>query len=209
MSMNDHHQNIHNNIYNHHSTQPQNQPQPNNFLQRPTVFPPHSRQSSSATSYSLPSTGLISPADSPPSATSLKPNAIHGLNRTIRRARTNTSPYPRDPHIHSGSESVNGSSSEAEDMNMYLQPTHDSVQPASYQPIYVHPSVAHIDPMQMHPLQVPRQLPQTQQHQSDNALEQLASNVRSATTTSASDRAKQIFVHAWSVALIFFPSLHN
>ena len=91
-------------------------------------------------------------------------------------------------------------------MNMYLQPTHDSVQP-SYPPIYVHPSVAHIDPMQsvaMHQLQVPRQIPQTQQHQSDNALEQLASNVRSATTTSASDRAKQIFVHAWWVAPFSF-----
>lgn len=202
MSMNDAQQQYY------HSHSPQ--PQPNNFLQRPTVFPPHSRQSSSATSYSLPSTGLISPADSPPSATSLKPNAIHGLNRTIRRARTNTSPYPRDPHIHSGSESVNGngSSSDAEDMNMYLQPTHDSIQPAAaYPPIYVHPSVAHIDPMQsvaMHQLQLPRQVPQTQQHQSDNALEQLASNVRSATTTSASDRAKQIFVHAWSVAFFLF-----
>lgn len=207
MNMNDAHQNIHNNIYNHnHNHSPQ--PQPNNFLQRPTVFLPHSRQSSSATSYSLPSTGLISPADSPPSATSLKPNAIHGLNRTIRRARTNTSPYPRDPHIHSGSESVNGSSSDAEDMNMYLQPTHDPVQSTAYPPIYVHPSVAHIDPMQsvaMHQLQVPRQVPQTQQHQSDNALEQLASNVRSATTTSASDRAKQIFVHAWSVPPISHP----
>ena len=92
-------------------------------------------------------------------------------------------------------------------MSMYLQPTHDSVQSAAYPPIYVHPSVAHIDPMQsvaMHQLQVPRQVPQNQQHQSDNALEQLASNVRSATTTSASDRAKQIFVHAWSVALLFF-----
>jgi regulatory factor X, other len=32
---------------------------------------------------------------------------------------------------------------------------------------------------------------------SDQALEKLASNVRAATTTSASDRAKQIFVQAW------------
>jgi hypothetical protein len=48
-------QNLQNSIY--HSP---------NFLQRPTVFPPHSRQPPSATSYSLPSTGLISPADSPP-----------------------------------------------------------------------------------------------------------------------------------------------
>jgi len=32
---------------------------------------------------------------------------------------------------------------------------------------------------------------------SDHALEKLAANVRAATTTSASDRAKQIFVQAW------------
>jgi regulatory factor X, other len=31
----------------------------------------------------------------------------------------------------------------------------------------------------------------------DNQLEKLAANVRAATTTSASDRAKQIFVQAW------------
>jgi hypothetical protein len=33
----------------------------------------------------------------------------------------------------------------------------------------------------------------------DHALEKLAANVRAATTTSASDRAKQIFVQAWQV----------
>lgn len=33
----------------------------------------------------------------------------------------------------------------------------------------------------------------------DHALEKLAANVRAATTTSASDRAKQIFVQAWYV----------
>lgn len=33
----------------------------------------------------------------------------------------------------------------------------------------------------------------------DQGLEKLAANVRAATTTSASDRAKQIFVQAWSV----------
>lgn len=35
----------------------------------------------------------------------------------------------------------------------------------------------------------------------DQTLEHLASNVRSATTTSSSDRAKQIFVQAWYVQL--------
>ena len=34
----------------------------------------------------------------------------------------------------------------------------------------------------------------------DQALEKLAANVRAATTTSASDRAKQIFVQAWYVS---------
>lgn len=82
---------------------------------------------------------------------------------------------------------------------MFHHPTLNSahhLHPASdgYQNMYMHPSVAHIDPMQS-----------VQQHQAygriamsqDHNLEQLASNVRSATTTSASDRAKQIFVHAW------------
>lgn len=78
------------------------------------------------------------------------------------------------------------------------------------------PSVTgHIDPMQSiqhhqlhHPQhQQPQQAPgaspsqyggaRAGMHSTDHNLEQLASNVRSATTTSASDRAKQIFVHAW------------
>ena len=37
----------------------------------------------------------------------------------------------------------------------------------------------------------------------DHALEKLAANVRAATTTSASDRAKQIFVQAWCVFFFF------
>ena len=36
----------------------------------------------------------------------------------------------------------------------------------------------------------------------DHTLEKLAANVRAATTTSASDRAKQIFVQAWCVLLL-------
>lgn len=39
----------------------------------------------------------------------------------------------------------------------------------------------------------------------DQALEKLAANVRAATTTSASDRAKQIFVQAWCVSYMFIP----
>lgn len=38
---------------------------------------------------------------------------------------------------------------------------------------------------------------------SDHGLDKLAANVRAATTTSASDRAKQIFVQAWSVFSAF------
>lgn len=34
-------------------------------------------------------------------------------------------------------------------------------------------------------------------HGANDALEKMAANVRAATTTSASDRAKQIFVQAW------------
>jgi regulatory factor X, other len=36
----------------------------------------------------------------------------------------------------------------------------------------------------------------------DHALEKLAANVRAATTTSASDRAKQIFVQAWYISFV-------
>lgn len=38
----------------------------------------------------------------------------------------------------------------------------------------------------------------------DQTLEKLAANVRAATTTSASDRAKQIFVQAWCVRFLLF-----
>lgn len=41
----------------------------------------------------------------------------------------------------------------------------------------------------------------------DQALEKLAANVRAATTTSASDRAKQIFVQAWCVRRNAFPCI--
>ncbi|KAG8799319.1 hypothetical protein FRC17_007162, partial [Serendipita sp. 399] len=185
----------------------------------------------SATSYSLASTGGLSPADSPPSATSTTAAGTPGSFKsasfgqpprtTIRRARTGTSPYPREPHIHSNSD-VYSSSSEAEELQMYTQPYHHQHNPAHAHPLgdpygnmYMHPSVGNIDPMQSI-----QQQPHQQHHQlhhqvsnpstiipsqaqygrgvgPDQNLEQLASNVRSATTTSASDRAKQIFVHAW------------
>lgn len=180
----------------------------------PSSLFPHSRHSSNAsaaTSYSL-----ASPADSPPSANSansgLKQPSNLGLipRTTIRRARTGTSPYPREPHIHSGSD-VYSSSSEAEDMQMFL-PAHHHHQTHGpqlvqdpYAGMYMHPSVSNIDPMQSvqhhhHQHQPASAAPaQYGRHamNPDHNLEQMASNVRSATTTSASDRAKQIFVHAW------------
>jgi regulatory factor X len=69
--------------------------------------------------------------------------------------------------------------------------------------MYMHPSVAHIDPISIqqhhHHSQASNAPPAAygRAMSADHNLEQLASNVRSATTTSASDRAKQIFVHAW------------
>ncbi|KAG8797818.1 hypothetical protein FRC16_008507 [Serendipita sp. 398] len=203
------------------------------YSHSPPSLVPHSRHSSnaSATSYSLASTGGLSPADSPPSASSatapgppssFKQSASfgHPQRTTIRRARTGTSPYPREPHIHSNSD-VYSSSSEAEELQMYTQPYHHQHNPPHAHPLadpygslYIHPSVGNIDPMQSI-----QQQPHQQHHQMhhqvanpntimpsqaqygragpDQNLEQLASNVRSATTTSASDRAKQIFVHAW------------
>ncbi|KAG9052819.1 hypothetical protein FS842_009204 [Serendipita sp. 407] len=211
------------------STSPYSQPQTeaSGYLNTLSM---HS-SNASATSYSLASTGGLSPADSPPSASSatapgppssFKQSASfgHPQRTTIRRARTGTSPYPREPHIHSNSD-VYSSSSEAEELQMYTQPYHHQHNPPHAHPLadpygslYIHPSVGNIDPMQSI-----QQQPHQQHHQMhhqvanpntimpsqaqygragpDQNLEQLASNVRSATTTSASDRAKQIFVHAW------------
>ncbi|PVF93725.1 hypothetical protein CPB86DRAFT_818571 [Serendipita vermifera] len=212
---------------------------------------PHSRHSSnaSATSYSLASTGIPSPADSPPSATSTTHSTTSSLKHnlgpiprtTIRRARTGTSPYPREPHIHSTSD-VYSSASETEDLQMYLPPHHHQAHHQQQHPQHhhqlqpqlqphghghpmqdpygggnmysLHPSVAHIDPMQSIQQRPPPlhhsssgvgvapgasyggRMPSSSSADHHN-LEQLANNVRSATTTSASDRAKQIFVHAW------------
>lgn len=107
-----------------------------------------------------------------------------GLANTRRpshlRARAAASPYPRD------NESVHSSSSETEDMTMFLGNS-----PADYHSMF---SSGH---------QLP---PQETMHAAGafgrmslgtDQLEKLAANVRAATTTSASDRAKQIFVQAW------------
>ncbi|KAI5124971.1 hypothetical protein M0805_007397 [Coniferiporia weirii] len=144
------------------------------------LLPSHTRQSSSSTAFS---TDLSSPADSPPNHNLSNPALKSHLRPTRIRAHVATSPYPRD------AESVYSSSSENEDMSIYF----GNPSPPDYTSMYVPgPAVQH---------------PQDAFHPAgqfgrmtlgpDHALEQLAANVRAATTTSASDRAKQIFVQEW------------
>lgn len=152
----------------------------------PAIPPSHTRHSSTSTAYS---TDLTSPADSPPNHNLANPAlALKGhLRPTHIRARVAASPYPRD------AESVYSSSSETEDMAMFFNPS-----PPDYTNMYVagqqsqetFHAAGQFGRMTLGP---------------DHALEQLAANVRAATTTSASDRAKQIFVQAWCVFRIFFP----
>jgi len=110
------------------------------------------------------------------------------LRPTHLRARVAASPYPRDTDSLS-------SSSETEDISMYLA----AQNPTDY-------------PSQMYATG-PSMVPQSQEAigafgrmslSPDHGLEKLAANVRAATTTSASDRAKQIFVQSWYVLFFFF-----
>lgn len=155
----------------------------------------HTRHSSTSTSYSLPSTAITSPADSPPGSGPGPQNAsafakfVPG-GRMSRRAAA--SPYARADKDHP--DSVHSSSSETDEIAVFLA-SHAS------------PDYLHQQHQQQHHALYP---PPTAQHihdpsgqfgrmtiRLDQNLEQLAANVRSATTTSASDRAKQIFVQAW------------
>ena len=154
-----------------------------------TAFhPDHTRIPSDTSVYSLASTELITPADSPPNHNITNPALKNHLRHTHIRARVAASPYPRDADVHS-------SSSETEDLAMYLGPTATDYNNAMFadpqmlggiSPETINPVGAYNNRMSMNP---------------DHALEKLAANVRAATTTSASDRAKQIFVQAWYVAL--------
>lgn len=99
------------------------------------------------------------------------------------RARVAASPYPRD------TDSVHSSSSEAEDITMFLAPNDYHMYPPTQTTIVpgqdsINPSGA-LGRLSINP---------------DQTLEKLAANVRVATTTSASDRAKQIFVQTWLTA---------
>lgn len=165
-------------------------PNMDDHLYRP-AYPPgralandHTRTSSHSSAYSFASTDLQSPADSPPSYTQPKPH----LRSSHIRARVAASPYPRD------AESVHSSSSETEDISMYLS----APDPADYHAMFAPGPVihGHDNPPMLHHQQ---QQQQYMRMGNDHTLEKLAANVRAATTTSASDRAKQIFVQAWSV----------
>ena len=155
--------------------------------------PDHNRHPSDAShssAYTLASTDLASPADSPPNHNLSNPALKGHLRQSHIRARLAASPYPRD------TESVHSSSSETEDIVYYT-----TTNPTGF----VDPMMYSADP------QVFGGMPQGMgsavpygrvNHGANDALEKMAANVRAATTTSASDRAKQIFVQAWCV---FFP----
>lgn len=125
---------------------------------------------------------LHTPGDSPPNHNLGNPALKSHFRQTHIRARVAASPYPRD------TESVHSSSSETEDIAMYLGPA-----PADYT-MYATPQMLGANP-DVNPTGAFGRMTLT----SDHALEKLAANVRAATTTSASDRAKQIFVQAWYV----------
>lgn len=158
-------------------------------------LPSHTRHSSSSTAFS---TDLASPADSPPTHHALANAALKtqsGLRQThIRAARAATSPYPRD------AESVYSSSSENEDMSLFFS----NPSPPDYTQMYIQSQQG--NPAHMHQQDAFHAAGQFGRMTlgPDHALEQLAANVRAATTTSASDRAKQIFVQAWYVLSFFF-----
>lgn len=145
----------------------------------------HARNTSDASISSAYSLDLATPGDSPPNHNITNPALKGHLRQTHIRARVSASPYPRD------AESVHSSSSETEDISMYL-----AAASQEYHPMYAAPSQTMIpNPESMHAGGAFARMALSPDH----ALEKLAANVRAATTTSASDRAKQIFVQAWYV----------
>lgn len=134
--------------------------------------------------YSLPPTDM-SPGQSPPNSNITNPAPKGHIRQSHLRARAAASPYPRD------TESVHSSSSETDDLTMFLGGSSD------YSTMYG----------SGHPMPTNHQEPNhtagafgRMSLNHDHALQKLAANVRVATTTSASDRAKQIFVQAWLTA---------
>ncbi|KAF9221975.1 hypothetical protein BS17DRAFT_784230 [Gyrodon lividus] len=134
--------------------------------------------------YSLPSIDM-SPGQSPPNSNITNPALKGHIRQTHLRARAAASPYPRD------TESVHSSSSETDDLTMFLGNSSDySTIYGPGQPIPTNHQETN------HTTGAFGRMTITQDH----ALQKLAANVRVATTTSASDRAKQIFVQAWLTA---------
>lgn len=102
------------------------------------------------------------------------------------------SPYPRD------TDSVHSSSSETEDMAMFLgsAPEYHNMNIYGGAP----PQTMAPSPEANHAAGAFGRMTLS----NDQTLEKLAANVRAATTTSASDRAKQIFVQAWCALFLLF-----
>lgn len=147
----------------------------------------HGRHSSHSPLYSLPSNDVSPSGQSPPSH-NLSNSSLGGHRRPSHlRARVAASPYPRD------NESVHSSSSETEDMSMFL-----SNPSADYHNMFGPGQHMAPTPETMHATGAFGRMTLSPDH----ALEKLAANVRAATTTSASDRAKQIFVQAWCVRFL-------
>ena len=138
--------------------------------------------------YSLPSADM-SPCQSPPNSNMTNPALKGHIRHSHLRARAAASPYPRD------TESVHSSSSETDDLTMFLNTPDYSTMYGPGQPMPTN----HQEPR--HSAGVFGRISISPDH----ALQKLAANVRVATTTSASDRAKQIFVQAWSVPIFPFP----
>lgn len=123
---------------------------------------------------------------SPPNHNITNPALKNTLRPSHLRARVQASPYPRD------TDSVHSSSSETEDIAMFLGSA----------PEYHHSMNMYGGPPQHTMAPSQEAIHATGAFgrmtlNNDQALEKLAANVRAATTTSASDRAKQIFVQAW------------
>lgn len=169
---------------------------------------------------------LSSPAFGGESTNKLMLNHHHRETGPIRRVRQDASaspsPYPSQPPLRSnsfsGSDGHRSSSSEAEDIgalfpSYHQQPQHNLYQqPQQHQSqdytnaataMYSQPNRSNPGLALNNPLDSNQSSFQRMTINSDQALEQLAANVRAATTTSASDRAKHIFVQAWYVFSLF------
>ncbi|KAJ3880319.1 hypothetical protein F5051DRAFT_348585 [Lentinula edodes] len=131
---------------------------------------------------------LLHAEPSPPNHNITNPALKNTLRPSHLRARVQASPYPRD------TDSVHSSSSETEDMAMFLgsAPEYHNMNIYGGAP----PQTMAPSPEANHAAGAFGRMTLS----NDQTLEKLAANVRAATTTSASDRAKQIFVQAWLTA---------